>query len=48
MATIVKKEGIASVVIRNQPVERPQHVVRGRNITGVILVVGKDDHATKN
>jgi hypothetical protein len=45
MAAVVKKEGVAWVVICNQPVERSQHVLSCRAIPWVMLIVGKNNHA---
>jgi hypothetical protein len=45
MAAVVEKEGVALVVIRNQPVECGHHSLPSRDIPRVILVVGKNNHA---
>jgi len=45
MAAVVKKKGVARVVICNQPVERTQHVLSCGTIPRVMLIVGKNNHA---
>lgn len=47
VATVMKKEGVSSVVIRHQPVEGRKHGGAIWLITGIGVVVGEYNHAKK-